>query len=298
MSFGAIAGAVIGGVVASSSSRRASKAQSASAEAASQAELDMYYQSREDATPYRQAGAAGVNRLAELLGLTVDEEQDGNVGDFDAQAYLRANPDVAASQFANDPLRHYIEFGRNEGRQAFYIQPRSTDTTGQPQRSADFGSLLRQFTGKDLESEPGYQFRLGEGNKAVQRAGAAGSGIYSGAQMKALNRFNQDYASGEFTNAFNRDLANKQNTFNMLSGITGTGQVSNNQVSNQGAQTGASIGRNMIGAGNARASGYLAGGNALQGVINQGVSAWNQRPANSGFQSAAWWRGGDGYEGE
>lgn len=43
---------------------------------------------------------------------------------FDANAYLAANPDVAASsKYGNNAFQHYMDWGRNEGRQANYTAP-------------------------------------------------------------------------------------------------------------------------------------------------------------------------------
>jgi hypothetical protein len=94
-------------------------------------------------------------------------------------------------------------------------------------------------------------------------------------------KYNQDFASNEFGNAFNRDTANKTNTYNRLAQISGTGQTSANQIATQGAQVANSVGNNIMGAGNARASGYIAQGNALTGALGQGVKAWQQQNALS-----------------
>ena len=111
--------------------------------------------------------------------------------------------------------------------------------------------------------------------------------MYSGSQLKGLNRYNQDFASNEFMNAFNRHRANRDDTFNMLSGISGTGQKATDSVAYQGMQTAGSIGNNLMGAGNVRASSYLAGSNALTNALNQGVAAYGyyktQPTTNPGY---------------
>ena len=67
------------------------------------------------------------------------------------------------------------------------------------------GRLLRDFTNADFVKDPGYEFRMAEGEKGINRALAARGGFDSGSALKALNRFNQDFASNEFGNAYNRD---------------------------------------------------------------------------------------------
>lgn len=60
----------------------------------------------------------------------------------------------------------------------------------------------------DFKKDPGYQFRLDEGLKAIRRGAAASGGRGSGATMKALQRYGQNYASGEYQNAYQRAVQN------------------------------------------------------------------------------------------
>lgn len=63
-------------------------------------------------------------------------------------------------------------------------------------------------TAADMENDPGYQFRLSQGNQALNRGFAAGGTLLNGGTAKALARYNQDYASGEFQNVYNRAQGN------------------------------------------------------------------------------------------
>lgn len=144
-----------------------------------------------------------------------------------------------------------------------------------------YGSLVKKFGLQDFEQEPGYEFRRKEGNRGIESSAAARGGLQSGAALKALNRFNQDYASNEYGNAYNRFTNDQGNIFNRLSGVAGTGQTQTNQMINQSANTQGAI-QNMsaanqqaqtnalMSAANARMSGYAgqskAWGNALSGV--------------------------------
>ncbi len=130
------------------------------------------------------------------------------------------------------------------------------------------GQFSKPFTW-DPASDPGYQFRMDEGQKAIERSRAARGGLYGGATGKALERYGQDYASNEYTNSFNRYMAQRDQQYNELAGISGTGQTATQQVGQQGVQTGAEIGQNIVGAGNARASGYVGGANAISGGVGQ-----------------------------
>ena len=64
--------------------------------------------------------------------------------------------------------------------------------------------LTRRFSLADFLKDPGYEFRLAEGEKGINRAAAARGMWDSGATGKALTRYGQDYASGEYGNAYNR----------------------------------------------------------------------------------------------
>lgn len=102
-----------------------------------------------------------------------------------------------------------------------------------------------------LESTPGYQFRLGEGRRAVERSASARSGLFSGRAGKELERYGQDYGSGEWDKLY-RQLGEQ----------SGDGQNATGTIINVAGQYGDAAGRNTIAAGDARASGYLAKGNA------------------------------------
>ena len=62
----------------------------------------------------------------------------------------------------------------------------------------------QQFGMQQFQADPGYGFRMSEGMKALERSAAARGGLLSGATLKGIQRFGQDLASQEYTNAFNR----------------------------------------------------------------------------------------------
>lgn len=126
-------------------------------------------------------------------------------------------------------------------------------------------SLAKGFNPGDLTQDPGYQFGLTQGQQGLNRAAAASGRFDSGAQMKALDQYNQDYAGTKYNDAFNRWIT--QN--NELAGLAGVGQTATNQTDQASQNYANQAGQNMIGAGNAAASGYLAGGNALSNALNQ-----------------------------
>jgi hypothetical protein len=70
------------------------------------------------------------------------------------------------------------------------------------------GDLVTKGPGPvNLEEDPGYQFRLQEGAKALERSAAARGGALGGAAMKAMARYSQGVASQEYQNAWDRSRA-------------------------------------------------------------------------------------------
>lgn len=138
-----------------------------------------------------------------------------------------------------------------------------------------YGMLTKQFTGQDLQNEPGYQFRFNQGSNALQGGLAAKGGLFSGAAGKALTQYGQDFGSNEFQNAYSRDMANKQNLYNMYSGIKSSGQNAAGGMANQFNALGDVYG--TMGAN--RAAGYMGQANALAGGIDSGMNYWSQKQA-------------------
>lgn len=141
------------------------------------------------------------------------------------------------------------------------------------------GEFNRNFRLSDFQADPGYAFRQSEGLKAIDNSAAARGSSLSGATLKALTKYGQDFASNEFNNAYSRWNNDTSNRFNRIAGVAGVGQQAVNQVGAYGQQTASNIAQgnmntannvasNTIQAGNARASGYVGTANAINGGIN------------------------------
>jgi hypothetical protein len=140
------------------------------------------------------------------------------------------------------------------------------------------------------QNDPGYQFRLNEGMKALERSASAKGGLITGGTAKAEQQYGQDYASNEYQNVYNRDFqqyqekfnefnTNQTNRFNRYAAIAGAGQTANtaqgqvgqavsNNVANIYGNDSAQAGAALQNAGAARASGYINGANAWMSGIN------------------------------
>lgn len=140
-------------------------------------------------------------------------------------------------------------------------------------------------TGVTEQNDPGYQFRLQQGQKALENSAAARGGLLSGGTAKAINDYAQGSASSEYGNVYNRALQTYQTNANNQFGIAGIGQGAANELGAAG-QNAASLNSNILGnetnqvnqqnnnAAAARASGYTSLGNAIGGGLSnagQGV---------------------------
>ena len=126
----------------------------------------------------------------------------------------------------------------------------------------------------NYQADPGYAFRLAEGNKALNASAAARGGLISGNALRAATNYGQAAGSQEYQNAYNRyTQAYGVNTANQQF-LANQGQASANQTANAIGQFGNASAANTIGAGNALAAGQVGSANAYTGALNTGISAY------------------------
>lgn len=204
-----------------------------------------------------QLSTEAANRAAELQQQTAREQMALQERIYNADV-ARQQPWLAAGQVALNKLI-----------------PESTNYT-------PFG--MDQF-----QADPGYGFRLSEGQKALERSAAAKGGLLSGATGKNLLRYGQEMGSQEYQNAFNRYQAERQSRLGPLQSLAGVGQTANQALgaagqnymqqagalgtgtaSNLGniyASNAANVGNLLTSGAAARASGYVGGANALSSAL-------------------------------
>lgn len=134
------------------------------------------------------------------------------------------------------------------------------------------------YTGSDLASDPGYQFRLAEGNKTLQAKQAQAGRLLGGAAVKQAQRYGQEYASSEFSNAYNRALGTYQTNLNRQLSVAGLGQTGTSaasqaasnygtNASNITVNTGSTLADLATQRGAATASGYIGSANAWSSAL-------------------------------
>lgn len=136
------------------------------------------------------------------------------------------------------------------------------------------GAYSRAPTAEEVSMDPGYAFRLAEGEKALARMQAARGQYLGGGAIRAGTRYGQEMGSQEFQNAYNRALQQRASVTNVLSGLGGLGPVATGAMGGA-AQGYASGAGQAIGAGGAaRASGYIGSSNALANALGQAAMGY------------------------
>jgi hypothetical protein len=319
---GSLAGPLIGGLLGSDSADSAADAQTTAAAQSDATQRYQYDTTRADNAPFRDTGVQANNRLAYVMGLAPGSSSapaGSGAGGMTAEQ-LRAellgqytttaapNPADGANWTRDNDNQYYTpqpgaqtidETGLQSAIQARMSQQSQQTQQTQAAQSNDpsFGSLSRNFTAADMGADPVYQsglkFGLDEGSKGINRQAAAGGSMLSGATLKALTRFGNDYGSTKANESYNRFNTNNNQQYNRLAGLSGAGQQATNQVSAAGSRMADNISQSQQGVGNARGSAYLTQGNAWQNAINGGVSAWNNSnnsPSPVTFDGTGAWR--------
>jgi hypothetical protein len=138
---------------------------------------------------------------------------------------------------------------------------------GKDTGDGNYGELMRSFTNADFVKDPGYQFRMDEGQKGVERGAAARGGLLSGAAAKEMQRYGQGFASNEFGNAYGRYNQDQGNRFNRLQSISAQGQGVGQYLGNAGAQNAEGVGNALRGSAAAKAGGIMGAANAWSGAL-------------------------------
>lgn len=167
----------------------------------------------------------------------------------------------------------------------------------QPWRDAGTGALSkmqdadysRDFGTADFQQDPGYAFRMAEGQKAIERSAAARGGLQTGGTLKAISRYGQDFASNEYNNAYNRFNADRDRRFGRLSSIAGMGQHATDMASTAAGNYGNQGAGIIMGNADQQAAARITEGNAYADIaggitnsINGGVKNFTSM-AGGGF---------------
>ena len=170
--------------------------------------------------------------------------------------------------------------------------PQFSDAMGQNmQRQYNSGAYTNGLDAQSFYQDPSYQWRKQQGMDNIQAQAAAGGGLFSGATLKALNDYNSNLASQEYGNAWQRNMTESQNRFNVdsnlrsqdynifnsersrqyneMANLAGVGQTAATNLAGLGANNAANMGEMAMAGANARANGLTTGAYAKsQGMGN------------------------------
>ena len=177
------------------------------------------------------------------------------------------------------------------------VQPTLPGGPGSPAPGIQSGQLVpfspwnqtfQAPTAAQAAQTPGYQFEVSQAEQALQNSAAANGDLLSGNTLQSTEQLANNLASTNYQQVYNNALGqyqmgynqfenNQANQWNRLASIAGVGQTQVNQLGGQGTAaagntsnlllgSGQQIGKNLVNAGNATATGYANAANAYGGM--------------------------------
>ena len=268
-----IAASVASSVIGSKSASKAAKAQTSAANKANATELEMYNQSRADLAPYRETGALANTKLSALMGLAPTE----------AQLRKELLPDFTSTVRRKEKID---EAG---------LSAAIADRLGVINNDPDKGLLTKRFSLADYVADPGYQFRLDQGNKAIAAKQSAMGNFYSGAALKEATNYNSGMASQEYGNAYNRYNTDMGNLYSRYGGLSEAGRNATNTAVGMGQNYANQVGQNYANIGSAQANAAINRGNAwsqgLSGLMGSQYGGGQPFYSPAGTGQSGFWLG-------
>jgi hypothetical protein len=292
MGIGAAIGGIASGLMGARSASKAADAQTAAAQQQIDLQREIYQKTSRKFQPYYQAGNTALDAYMYEMGLgaapsvggrplqiTKIMPGGGNGGEWGGNM-----SDRQKSMMQGYWERAGVDFsGGGDGGASFKVGGKTFDTMAEARKyataNAKGASEYQGFT-----ATPGYQFRVDEGNNAINAMAGAQGGLVSGATMQALQARGQNLASEEYGNYMNR-----------LSGLTNMGMSAAGNQASAGANYASGASNALANMGNAQAAGYIGQGNALAGGINTGLNIYGYMQglgAGGSGTSPGWFGGG------
>jgi len=269
---GAVA-AIGGALIQGSAAKKAAKAQEAAANRDIAFQTETRDLIRGDLAPYRTGGYTAQQALDYELGLgskpmiggTAPQIEtysipgmvsDPRHGSHNSDQGWNRNPYAGGMGPAGAPGATGARTGyRVNGKEFATLQEAQAYANANRTGGTEYGGYTKT---------PGYDFRLQQGQDSLQAGAAARGGLYSGAAMRDLLKYGQDYGSNEYGNYLSRLGARADTGMNAA------------QMSGQASQQAAAGVSNALGdLGNARAAGAIGVGQAINGGIQNSLGVWN-----------------------
>ena len=290
------------GLLGARSASKAAGAQAQSAQAQIDLQREIYQKTSRKFQPYYQAGNNALAAYMYEMGLgpaptvggtplTIQRITQGGQGDVEWGGNLSPRQkSMIQGYFAQNGVD--LNAGPNGG-DTFLVGGKTFNTMAEAQKYANQNARgASEYQG--FTATPGYQFRVDEGNNAINAMAGARGGLVSGATMQALQERGQNLATEEYGNYMNR-----------LSGLTGMGMSAAGNQASAGANYASGASNALANQGNAQAAGYIGQSNALMGGINTGLNIYGYMQGLNGgtggggigTSGGSIWNGGNSYGG-
>ena len=197
--------------------------------------------------------AAGIGAAASIGSSIIGGNKASKAADKAAKNQAKAQQQALAAQ--ERIVGPYVEAGQNALAQFQSMAPYQ-----------NFG--MAQF-----QTDPGYNFRMSEGIKALERSASARGLLQSGGTLKGITQYGQNLASQEYENAFTRYLQEREARLDPYRYLTTQGQAA-------AVGQAANVGAGLTSLGNIAAQREVTQGNLASGM------AGNIGNAISGFAGA------------
>lgn len=184
-----------------------------------------------------------------------------------AMGYLDAGAEQARGEFGQyyDQAQGYLAPYLQGGGQANNLLANYLGVNGADAQSQAFA---------DFQNDPGYQQQFNAGVNALDRSATARGGLYSGAAMKGLQEYGQQ---------FQRQAYNDR--ISQLSGFAGQGLQAGSAAAGLASNQGNQLGNLSFGLGQQKASNAINKGNALASASGIG---WQNALNLAGTAAKAW----------
>jgi hypothetical protein len=222
-------------------------------------------------------GVAGASLVGGLIGAGGSEEASAQQVAAERAALAQQQQMFNTEQQNEAP---YMQTGSNAAGQLNYLLGEGGQTnpqTGQPitNSAGGYGSLNQQFNADTFKSmSPAYQFQQQQGAQGTLNVDSSGQGAESGAALKDLQSYNQNFANTSFNNAFNQYQTQQNNVFNRLSGLATLGSNAGSNSATGASQFSQAIGNTTSSIGASQAAGTVGAANALSGGLQSGANAF------------------------
>jgi len=147
---------------------------------------------------------------------------------------------------------------------------------GKLQGMADYQKFgMNQFT-----QDPGYAFRLQQGQKALDASAAARGGLISGNALRAAQGYGQEMASQEYQNAFNRYQTERQATLDPYMTLAGFGRSANAVNAESGQNYATNVSKALMNQAGYSGNAGMVGSNAMTSGLTGALTAYGKSPVS------------------